>query len=294
MTSLAGERTGFRLRPRYDSANIRTWIGFKQFMALAEEAVLEWFRASGHGPRSLYHEYGLGLSVVDSSVLLPSVLEIDDEVIAEVTPAGVGRFTVTLSAAGVEEPIRALRGRLRVALVTESGAPARYPADLAELVVPRVDQLANERPAGPPAEAFGWDWRVRYFHCHYSDRVQHSAYIRALEEVVDRFLAKRGLSVPRLLADRGWIPVVSRARVRLLADAHMDELVRATFTVDEVIKDRVFDGRMECWVLADAAPRCVATANILHGYAVSRGAQAGQLAELDAGTVSALLNGAAR
>ena len=51
---------------------------------------------------------------------------------------------------------------------------------------------------------------------------------------------------------------------------------------------------MECWVLADAAPRCVATANILHGYAVSRGARAGQLAELDASTVRALLGEAGR
>ena len=96
---------------------------------------------------------------------------------------------MTLSAASAEEPIRILRGRLRVALVTECGTPVRCPADLAGLVVPRVSQPGDGRPAGPLPEAFGWDWRVRYFHCHYSDRVQHSAYVRALEEVVDRFLA---------------------------------------------------------------------------------------------------------
>ena len=35
------------LRPRYEGANIRTWIGFKHLMYLAEEAVLEWLRIRG-------------------------------------------------------------------------------------------------------------------------------------------------------------------------------------------------------------------------------------------------------
>src|SRR5262249_51880992 len=81
----AGTVTALTCRPRYEGANIRTWIGFKQFMLLAEEAVLAWFRERGLGPQRLYHEHGLGLEIVDSSVQLPALLEVDDEVRAEVS-----------------------------------------------------------------------------------------------------------------------------------------------------------------------------------------------------------------
>jgi acyl-CoA thioesterase FadM len=135
---------------------------------------------------------------------------------------------------------------------------------------------------------FVWSWKARYFLCHYSNRVQHSAYVRSLEEVVDRFLADRGISVGRMLVDRGWIPVVSRARVTLLADAVMEEVIHTTFTVDNVLKGVGYDATMNCFVHRDADLVHVATARILHGYAVSRGEGAGRLAELDDGTISAL------
>jgi acyl-CoA thioesterase FadM len=294
---------GARLRPRHASANIRTWVGFKQFMCLAEEAVLGWFRDRGWGPQEIYHRYGLGWEVVDSSVQLPAVLELDDEVAAEVGWLGPGRFGVRLTVPRDGTVVPVLRGRVAVALVAERPGPAGRPGGpapagppvpdcLAPLVVPSVAAAAGPvEPPPAPAGPFDWRWRVRYFHCHYSDRVQHGSHVQALEEVVDRFLADRGLSVPRLLAERGWIPVVSRARVRLLADAHLDEQVRTTFAVAEIVKDRGFDGRMDSYV-ADPEhpdrPRHVATARILHGYAVSTGADAGRLAALDPDTVAAL------
>lgn len=276
------------MRPRYASANIRTWIGFKQFMALAEEAVLTWFRDQGYGPQHLYHRYGVGLSILDSSVQLPAVLEIDDEVQAHVERLTPGRFGVRLTVPrDGEQPATVLRGRVAVALVTERTA-ASVPEPLAPLVVPAVVEAAASVGPPPAIEPVTWDWRVRYFHCHYSDRVQHGGYVAALEEMVDRFLADRGLSVPRLLAERGWIPVVSRARVRLLADAFMDEDVRTTFTVTDIVKNRAFDGRMDSYVIGPDQPRHVATAQILHGYAVSEGEAAGTLAELDPETIKAL------
>jgi acyl-CoA thioesterase FadM len=291
MQDLQLERTDtWRLRPRYAGANIRTWIGFKHFMYLVEEAVLNWFRERGWGPQDLYHRYGAGLEIIDSSVLLPSVLEIDDEVDARVSWLEPGRFGVRMTVMRAGKVVTVLRGRIAVALVTEpqASAIAAAPECLAPLVVPTVSALAQ--PVAPPPQAtpFGWQWRARYFHCHYSDRVQHGSYVQALEEVVDRFLAQRGLSVPRMLAQRGWIPVVSRARVRLLADAHMDEQIRTTFAVTEIVKDRAFDGRMDSYVIGSDHPRHVATAQILHGYATSRGQAAGTLTELDPATVKAL------
>jgi len=140
----------------------------------------------------------------------------------------------------------------------------------------------------PGSRAFLWSWRARYFHCHFSDRVQHSSYIQALEEVVDRFLADRGISVGRMLAERGWIPIVSRARIQLVADAHMEETIHTTFVVEEVLKRTAYDARMDCYVQRGDTIVHTATARILHGYASSRGRDAGQLVVLDDSTLAAL------
>jgi acyl-CoA thioesterase FadM len=302
MASSLGDTIALIARPRYEGANIRTWIGFKQFMYLLEEAVLQWFREYGWGPQRLYHELGLGLEVVDASAVLPSLLEADDEVVAEVAQTRPGRFSVRLSVSR-GNAVTVLRGNAVVALVRETEARRAVPAELMPLVVPGVAaattatrgdiELAVGQDVESALTARGsrpliWSWPVRYFHCHFSDRVQHSAYVRALEEVVDRFLADRGLSIPRLLDERGWIPVVSRVRVQLVADAHMEEVIHTAFAVDEVLKRAAYDATMECWVERDGTLVHTATAKILHGYAYSRGEHAGRLVELDDATVAAL------
>jgi acyl-CoA thioesterase FadM len=199
-----------------------------------------------------------------------------------------------------------LNGRVQVALVREGdrGLDRPPPARAPDLVVPDVaaataggqrrDRELNEGQdvrsvlAPPGSGCFLWSWRAPYFYCHFSDRVQHSAYVRALEEVVDRFLDARGLSVGRLLRERGWIPVVSRARVQLLAEAHMEETVHTTFVVEDVLKQTAYDARMDCYVQRGGALVHTATARILHGYAQSRGPEAGRMVPLDDETVAAL------
>jgi acyl-CoA thioesterase FadM len=312
MTTTADQMAIVVGHPRYEGANIRTWVGFKHFMYLAEEAVVQWFRDRRAGPRQLYHEHGLGLQVVDSSARFPAVLEVDDEVIADVLPREPGRFSVRLVVERDGSSVTVLTGRVRVALVAERDAPGRQPppADLAPLVVP---SSAAAAPAGerrhlqiapgsdvqsvlapPGSGTFLWSWRAPYYYCHYSDRLQHSGYIRALEEVIDRFLADRGISVGRMLDERGWIPVVSRARVQLLDDARMEETVHTTLVVDDVLKGLTWDARMDCYVQRGDRLAHTATARILHGYAVSRGAGAGRLAALDEATLAALTGEARR
>ena len=289
-------------RPRYEGANIRTWIGFKHFVYLVEEAVLHWFRERGLGARRLYHDFGLGLELVDVSVQLPAYLEVDDEATAVVTEERPGRFSVRLSVDRDGTAVPVLTGKVAVALVQEEPPAEPAPDELAPLVVPgsAAARTAEPRdlelaPGGVEAtlQPFLWSWRARYFHCHFSERVQHSAYVRALEEVVDRFLADCGLSIPRLLAERGWIPVVSRARVQILADAHMDEVVHTTFVVEDVLRGLAYDARMDCYVERDGRLVHTATARILHGYAGSAGEEAGRVVELDAETIAALTRGAA-
>ncbi|MEH1123225.1 thioesterase [Micromonospora sp. CPCC 206061] len=283
-----------RCRPRYEGANIRTWVGFKHFMYLVEEAVLHWFRSRGYGPQRLYHEHGLGLEIVDESVQLPAVLEVDDEVEAEVDRVADRLFAVRLRVERDGQPVTVLRGKVAVALIPErtAGVPPAPPPELAALVttarVPPGLDASVDGVGAPSPGAFRWSWPASYVLCHFSDRVQHSGYVRALEVTVDRFLASVGISVGRMLAERSWIPVVSRARVRMLAPARMEETVHTTFAVDDMVRDMMFGGRMTCHVERRGAWVPVATASILHAYAVSAGPAAGSLATLDDGVIAAL------
>lgn len=284
-------------RPGYEGANIRTWIGFKHFIYLAEQAVLQWLIDQGTGARDLFLGHGLGFEIVDCSVQLPAVLEIDDRVVAEVTGTGPV-LAVELSVDRDGQRVTVLRGKLRVALVPEAAAPVHRPAPaaLAALEIPSLAGAASAEDAAQAlavgSASFLWSWRAPYFYCHYSDRVQHSGFVRCLEEVVDRFLADRGISVGRMLRERSWIPVVSRARIQLIEPAHMEETIHTTFTVTDILRGVMFDGRMDCFVKRGDEVIRVATAKILHGYAIAAGEGAGGLAELDAGVVAALTGNA--
>jgi acyl-CoA thioesterase FadM len=290
------------LRPRYEGANIRTWIGFKHLMYLAHEAVLEWFRSRGAGPQALFHEHGLGLEIVDASAQMSALLDVDDSVAAEVSALGQGRFSIRLRSDRNGSSATILRGTftVRLARLTAPAAALRLPEDVAALVGIDTDPGAGTRHRLEDDEtpevrltrttpgAFYWCWRARYFQCHCTDRVHHSAFVRALEEVVDRFLAARGLSIGSLLAARNLIPIVSRVRVQTLDTARLEEDVHTTFVVDDVLKATAFDGRMDCYVRRGDWLEPVATARILHGYAFSAGESAGRLAVLDEGMLRAL------
>lgn len=296
-------------RPAFEGANIRTWIGFKHFMYLVEQAVLQWLRDQGASARTLYLEHGLGLEIVDCSVQLPAVLELDDEVRAQVSAERGNRLVVQLSVVRDGAEVTVLRGKLTVALVSEQTAAEHRPAPdrLAGLQVTELAEASTVRDSQPRQLASGesavdvlgadgaflWSWRAPYFYCHYSDRVQHSGFVRALEEVVDRFLADRGISVGRLLTERSWIPVVSRARVQLVEAAHMEETIHTVFTVLDILRGVMFDARMDCYVQRGDQLILVATARILHGYAIAAGEGAGGMAQLDDEVARALTGGRA-
>ncbi|MCP2235320.1 thioesterase family protein [Prauserella halophila] len=305
------EATTLEATPSYEGANIRTWIGFKHFMYLVEAAVLEHFRDNELGARELYHRHGVGLEIVDSSVQLPHVLEVDDDLEVVVEPAtrqkpGHGAaFTARILIRKSDDKVLALKGKVRVALIAEKDAPASEPAPSAVsgLVLDEVAALADADETALPISdgqdaadvlapqgsgAYLWSWRAPYFYCHYSDRVQHSAYVRAMEEVVDHFLHDRGLGVGKMLEERAWIPVVSRARVRLTADAHMEEIVHTVFTVQDFIKDMSYTATFDCYVRRGDRLVRTATGTIMHGYAISRGEKAGTVALLDEDTKKAL------
>jgi acyl-CoA thioesterase FadM len=299
--------TAVSLRPLAEGANIRTWIGFKHFMYLGEQAVLDWFRDREVGPSVLFHRHGLGLSVITSSVQLPAVLDIDDVTDAAVR-GGPDSFDVKLTAHRAGAPA-VMRARIGVALVKEADAPGSAPppgwlaplviADAADADAGAAAPAGRDMPPAAAAEAlvppgsagYAWSWRVPYYHCQYSHRMQHSGYVRVLEEAVDRFLADRGLAIPDMLRGRGWIPVVSRARVSILADAAMGETMHAVLTVTDVLKRTCFVARMDCYVRRGRAMVHTASGQILHAYAIASGENAGRTAELDDATIAALTRG---
>jgi hypothetical protein len=266
-------------------------------MYLAEEAIVDWLRQRGLGPQRLLHDFGVEFDIIDGSVMLPSLLEIDDEVEASASLIAPGRCAVRLRVQRDGEPARVvLSGKFRYRFMPLAGAV--LPPEIAALQppgeppAPTPSLLALPDPAGrlrakAPAAHY-WSWRARYFLCHGSDRLQYSAHVRALEEVVDRFLAARGISIRTMLVDRGLIPVVSRVSVAASATVGMEEEVHTTFVVEDILRDTAFDGRMDSYVRRDDRLELAATARILHGYAFARGPQAGTLATLDADMIRAL------
>ncbi len=136
--------------------------------------------------------------------------------------------------------------------------------------------------------AFVWKRRVPYFYCHYGARLQHSGYLRLLEEVVDRFLADRGISIRTMLEGRRWIPIVTNARVEMLREALMEEDIYTVFTVEKIFKRFTYTGRMDCYVVRGGELIRTATGRITHGYLELRSRDDWSLVSFDDATLEAL------
>lgn len=304
-------------RPRFEGSNICTWIGFKHVMYLVEEAVLDHFRQSGLVPRFLYEEHGLCLEIVDSSVRILHALHMDDEVRVEVTPlTRDGDSEVTLSLQLLvergEEQIKALTGKVKVLFRrdTDGAVAGAAPEVLTPYVCNEIRRPASKPVAGPGfyigrgtenpdndvlrmlvpegSNAFVWSWHIPYFYCHFTQRIQHSGYLRLMEEVVDLFLADRGISIRTMLDTRRWIPVVPEARVEILQEALMEETIYTVYTVEEIYKGVTYAARMDCYVIRNGAPVHTATGRIVHGYAEILNRRDWALVNFDAETLAAL------
>ncbi|MER5502707.1 MULTISPECIES: hypothetical protein [unclassified Streptomyces] len=290
--------TRVQLRPRFEGSNICTWIGFKHDNYLVEEAILEHFRSADLSTRKLYEELGLGLDFVEMDVRILSSLHLDDLVTADVVPvfkegADELAFRVTLSVDRDGAPVKAVTGKAKVALrIDTTFPPEPVPAPLAPLAVERLgtsepgaaaavatttdlsdghgtngpDPVLEQLTAG--RNAFGWKWRIPYPYCHFTERLQMSGYLRQMEEVVDLFLADRGLSIKTLLDDRKWIPACSHSHIRILDEALMEEDLYVIYTVEEVFKDFLYRSRFDTYVVRDGHLVQTATGHVTHGYAV--------------------------
>jgi acyl-CoA thioesterase FadM len=262
-----GAATRLPVRPRYEGSNIGVWLGFKHLNYMVEEAVLDHFRQYGYGPASLYEAHGLCLDLVDIDTRILHSVRMDDVAIADVRPArrqtsGGLNLAVTLLLGDPE--VKTVASKVRVVL-RQDAPDVDVPADLRPFVAPRIGGTAEPAPAGD--NVFVWKWRIPYFYCHFTERMQMSGYLRVMEEVVDRFLADRGVSIKTLLDEQRWIPAVPHSRITLLGEALMEEELVITFTVEEVFKRFTYTARMDCHVVRDGRVVPTATGRITHGYA---------------------------
>jgi len=323
---LLSEGSEVLVRPRYEGSNICTWIGFKHVNYLVEEAVLDHFRSSGLAARYLYEEYGLGLDLVDLDTRILHAFHMDDSAQAKVEPdTGSESRTldlrVTLFVERDGAPVKAVTSKVKVSL-REDGWHERPepPAELSRFVVPRLGahpDAETERVTVTAADntslsfgrgtagasdpvlaqltegknAFGWKWRIPYPYCHFTDRLQLSGYLRQMEEVVDLFLADRGISIKTLLDDRRWIPVVPHSRVQILEEALMEEDLYTVYTVEEIFKDFTYTSRMDCYVVRDGRLIKTQTGRITHGYALIENRREWNLVNFDERVFDALKGG---
>jgi acyl-CoA thioesterase FadM len=277
--------TTTQIRPRYEGSNICTWIGFKHVNYMVEEAVLDHLRQRGFPAGALYERYGLCTDITDLDTKILTAFHIDDlatAVVREVEHSGpelrlAVEFTVDRG-----KPVKAVKSKVSVSLrLDPHGFDAEdAPAELAPHVVPSI---SAEDPAMVPIavgdadpldlltagrNAFGWAWRMPYFYCHFTERVQMSGYLRQMEEILDLFVEERGVSIKTLLDEQNWIPVVPHSRIKFLAEAKMEETLYTVFTVEDVFKRYTFTARMDCYVLRDGVLVPTATGKITHGWAV--------------------------
>lgn len=296
--ALLTDATQVALRPRYEGNNICTWIGFKHVNYLVEEAVLEHFRRAGLSSRYLYEEFGLGLDIVSIDTRILNAFHLDDVAVATVQPKivpGSDRltFAVTIIKHGGET--KDVTSKVTVALRRDTYIEPTdaCPAELARFVVTKIGgaepgelvEVARDTPlsagrgttAGDDPvlaqltagrNAFGWKWRIPYPYCHNNERLQMSGYLRQMEEVVDLFLADRGISIKTLLDDRRWIPVVPHSKIEFLDEALMEEDLYTIYTVEEIFKDFTYRSRMDTYVVRNGRLVQTSTGTITHGYAV--------------------------
>lgn len=313
MATVAEDRTlsVLNARPRFEGSNICTWIGFKHVMYLVEEAVLDHLRQRGLVPRRLFEEHGLCVEIVDSRARILHALHMDDEVRCEVEPQPTGagpeltlRVTVHVDRG---QPLKAVSATVRVLLRSTADA-SPPPAELAAHTVPEIvrggpaaESGLDELGLGPEPEpdaiarallgagnGLVWRWRIPYFYCHFTERIQHSGYLRLMEEVVDIFLRERGISIRTMLDRQAWIPVVPAARVEILREGLMEEDIYTVFTVTDVFKDVTYTARMDCFTWRRDRAVHVATGTITHGYAVILNRRDWKLVGFDAPVLDAL------
>ena len=293
----------FSTRPSSEGANIRAWIGFKHFEYAVADAVSSLLSDAGFGQRDLARS-GVRAQVCGSRAVLTHVIECGDELTVTVSDCrriDDDRLALDVQIMNVTAGQQSLKGTylVRVKDFEEEGLEGGvsteevlggFPrGELRRSATPRRGTFVSEEGVGLLAAAFSTDWTVPYYYCESSRYLSYRGHVRALESIVDDYLAAVGLFIPTVLSSRAWIPVVSRYSIDVCSDVDMGSTVRTHFTVDDVLADVAFDASWATTTLgSDGTRRVVASGVIQHGYAYSRGERAGSVVRMDPETMAHL------
>ena len=272
-------------RPLSEGANIESWIGFKHFSYLAEGAVQYFLRDTGMSQDDMLRETGESVDMVEFSLRLPSPLYADSLVSLHVEGERANPLRPPTDALRVcgdrvsaEASVRCLEGRARL----RGWSREELDATLSRTAQagPAVSSTASiMRDAAPGLH--DWLFTVPYPYCRASSVMQFDGYVRLVEDSVERFLRAQGVSVRRLLVERGWIPVVTRWSLTIDEPVLMEEELVIGTDVTGVFKGLLWDSNIGFHVVRDGERVTAARASITHGYAITRGRLSGKMAAFD-------------
>lgn len=304
MANLA-EKHVFMIPPRAEGCNIGMWMGFKHLMYIGEEAVLKWFRAQGAGPRTLWEEHGVEIEIEASSIRILRALHVDDVARVDIRRSpgsvdnGMNFELVAWSVCDGSESYKSFSARIRTRLRTQTdfqgrilGEDPRRGERIADGLVPTIVLDQDESPLRVASlshdGAFTCGFRIPYHHCYYSNRLRMSGHQRLLEDIVDRFLDARGISIRTMLETRGWIPFVSTANIEILQDALMEEDLVLVYSVAGIFKNLTYDASYVAYATRRNVLVPVARGSITHGYAGISSRKDWGIVSFDENTVTAL------
>lgn len=268
--------TSDSMAPGFEGANIGLWVGFKHFCYLAERALLEYCAATTASVSELVEEEKLGVDLRCMSARLPQPLFVEEEVVfgissaeSQVRNGTVASFTGRTLGKGSRE---VMRGQAEYCLRALEPPGSRQ----GQLV-----DLPDEEPVAIFGEPLVWRQQIPYFYCRYSDPVQFDGYVRMVEEGVDRFLSARGLAVPAVLRDRGWIPAVTKFSISSRSPVYMGEDVEVSVWLTDIMAGMLFEFEFDFSVLRGGGKISACRAQITHGYAATAGDSKGSIQRLD-------------
>lgn len=272
--------TTANLRPLSEGANIESWIGFKHFSYLAEAGIQEYLRNTGRSQDAILRA-GHSVDIASLSLRLPSPLYADS--LVDVHVEGERRETDSLSEMLCVEGLSRDSGERRRCLQGTAMLNQHRLADLEDCLA-RIEKQGQAKIPRARADAPGhhdWHFTVPYPFCRAASVLQFDGYVRLVEDGIERYLRAHGISVRRLLVERGWIPVVTDWKINIHEPVFMEETLLIRMDVTSIFKGLLWETRISFVAMRDDKETTVAESFIRHGYAVTKGPGAGTMATFD-------------
>jgi len=129
---------GFGLRVYYEDTDLAGIVYYANYLKFIERARTEWVRGLGVDQRALRTEAGIVFAVrrIEADYLRPA--RFDDELMVETAVQSVTGARIVLDQQITRGGERLFAAKVVLVCLTDSGHPARLPADLRRVLAPAV------------------------------------------------------------------------------------------------------------------------------------------------------------